>query len=130
MVIGLRDVPFCIGFKKDQILVWNLMFEFSQQRRIAIHVIMTFVNGSLHFDSVFIRLSHLLDDFSRHIVSWLPKKRNSQAQMVFEGLHESRITFTPLRPFILFCYFSNILLLRSFAFKSRDNDLSRFYFSL
>jgi hypothetical protein len=46
MVIGLRDFPFCIGLKKDQTLVWNLIFEFSQQRRILVHFILTLVNGS------------------------------------------------------------------------------------
>jgi hypothetical protein len=47
--------------KKNQILVWSLVFEFSQQRRITIHFIMTLMNGFLCFESVFINLSRLLD---------------------------------------------------------------------
>jgi hypothetical protein len=32
-------------------LIWSLVFEFSQQRRIAIHFIMTLMNASLCFES-------------------------------------------------------------------------------
>ena len=61
MVIGLGDDLYCIGLKEDQILVWSLVFEFSQQRQITIHFIMNLMNGFLCFESVFISLSRLLD---------------------------------------------------------------------
>ena len=55
LVIGLGDGLFCFGLKKDQILVWSLVFGFSQheQRRIPFHFIMILINGSLHFKCVF-----------------------------------------------------------------------------
>jgi hypothetical protein len=54
MGIGLGDNLFCIGFKKDQILIWSLVFGFSQceQKCIVVHFIMTLVNDFLSLESV------------------------------------------------------------------------------
>jgi hypothetical protein len=130
MIIGLGDSSISIGFKNDQILVWSLIFGFSQreQRWISIYFIKTLVNGFLRVS--FINLFHLLDLnelFKAHNegwVSWLYKIRNSQVQMVFEGFYRSRITIAPLCPFILICYQRFLLL------EVETKNLFRFLFLL
>jgi hypothetical protein len=69
IVIGLGDDLFLIGLKKDQILVWSIVFGFFQceQRLILFHFFIIFINGSFNFKSV-IYQSFLL-------VLWLYKKK-------------------------------------------------------
>jgi hypothetical protein len=119
--------PLLYWVKKDQIFVWNLIFEFSQQRQILIHFIMTLVKGS-----------SCLRAYLSFFLAFLIRMYFSRYVMKFEfhgyqrkGIHRLKWclrVFIGLRSFSLLHAISStfVILLaydmpsRSFSFRSRE----------